>query len=170
MEIKKVVNSVIKEFVEESRQDYLRWKRKNVSLRGLREENQTENGGMAMLGQGLYTAYLSNRQLAREYGKVYFVLNGVPKKPIVFNTLNDWEIWSYNTLIYNWCIKNGFEPSSNTFYKHTNLRDEIMKLGYDGVAIKGREMVNYTPPDNVIYFENEYQLENYYDHVVGSID
>lgn len=170
MEIKSIIKSEIKNFLNEDRRDYLRWKRKNVTLRGLKQENETENGGMAMLGQGLYTAYLGNREMARQYGKVYFVLNAIPKKPIVFNTLNDWEIWSYNTLITNWCKQNGFEPSSRTFYEHTNLRDEIMKLGYDGVAIKGREMVNYTPPDNVIYFENEYQLENYYDHAVESLN
>lgn len=162
MKIENIIKSEIKSFLNENRQEYLRWKRKNVTLRGLREQNKTENGGMAMLGSGLYTAYLGNRELARKYGKVYFVLNAIPKKPIVFNTLNDWEIWSYNTLITNWCKQHGFEPSSRTFYEHTNLRDEIMKLGYDGVAIKGREMVNYTPPENVIYFENEYQLENYY--------
>lgn len=166
MNIKEVINTEIKAYLNEDRRDYLRWKRKNVTLRGMKEENQTENGGMAMLGQGLYTAYLGNRELAKQYGKVRFLVNAIPKKPIVFNTLNDWEIWSYNTLIYNWCKENGYEPSSNTFYEHTSLRDEIMKLGYDGVAIRGREMVNYTPPENVLYFENERQLEDYYDTVI----
>lgn len=170
MKIINIIKEEILTFLNESRRDYLQWKRKNVSLRGQKEENQTENGGMAILGQGLYTAYLGNRELSRQYGKVYFLVNAIPKKPIVFNTLNDWEIWEYNTLIVNWCIKNGFKPSSRTFYEHTQLREEIMKLGYDGVAIKGREMVNYTPPDNVIYFKNEYQLENYYENTVGLLN
>lgn len=55
-----------------------------------------------MLGRGLYTASLSNKQLAKQYGDVYFVVNVIPKKPKVFNTLNDYEIWFYNNLVYNY--------------------------------------------------------------------
>ena len=36
-----------------------------------------------------------------------------------------------------------------------------MKLGFDGIIIKGREIVNYKP-ENVLYFKDEQQLENYY--------
>lgn len=142
--------------------DYLRWKRKNVTIRGVRESTDKDNDGAAMLGRGLYTAFLSNKQLARQFGKVYFVLNAIPKHPKVFNTLNDWEIWSFNTMIYNYCIKNGLKPSNQSFFTHTTIEDEMQRLGYDGVIIKGREMVNFTPPNDVMYFETERQLMNYY--------
>lgn len=159
------------EFINEeyNHKDYLRWKRKNVSLRGIREEGTTENGGMAMLGQGLYTAALSNKALAKQYGKVYFVVNARPKNPIKFNTLNDWEIWEYNTLIYNYCIEHGVEPDRRKFDEMTSSRKEILKMGYDGVEIKGREMVNYTPnEDDIRYYTDEEQVKSYYELYVDN--
>jgi hypothetical protein len=42
---------------------------------------------------------------------------------------------------------------------------EMIKLGYDGLIIKGREMVNYKPSEDVRYFEDENQLEMYYNHI-----
>lgn len=38
---------------------------------------------------------------------------------------------------------------------------EMMKLGYDGLIIKGREMVNYKP-DDIKYFKTENKLERYH--------
>lgn len=38
-------------------------------------------------------------------------------------------------------------------------------MGYDGVIIKGREMVCYKPV-NILYFKNEIQLMNYYEVVI----
>jgi hypothetical protein len=136
---------------------YLSWKRKNVTLRGVRDRYADDNGGSAMLGQGLYTAFLSNKQMAKLYGEVYFLLNAIPKKPLVVNTLNDWEIWEQRNLYkdYNYDQRK-FTAAGKT------VRDEMIKLGYDGVIIKGREMVNYNPPDNIKYFQNENQLLQYY--------
>lgn len=37
---------------------------------------------------------------------------------------------------------------------------------YDGVAIKGREMVHFNPPDDIRYFEDEYQPQHYYGHLI----
>jgi hypothetical protein len=145
-----------------NRRAYLNWKRKNVTLRGISGELGEYNGGGAMLGDGLYSAALSNRVMAREYGIVYFVLGGIPKHPKLFNTLNDWEIWRGNTLIYNWCKERGLEYDSNKFYAETNIRDEMLKLGYDGIIIRGREMVNYDVSD-VKYFRSEWELEGYYE-------
>lgn len=153
------------EYINESydHKEYLKWKRNNVSLRGIREEGATENGGMAMLGQGLYTVHLSNRSMARQYGRVFFVVGARPKNPIKFNTLNDWEIWQYNTLITNYCKEREIEPDRRTFDKMTSLKEEILKLGYDGVEIKGREMVNYTPnEDEIRYYTDEEQVKGYY--------
>jgi hypothetical protein len=42
----------------------------------------------------------------------------------------------------------------------------MKNIGYDGLVIKGREMVNYSPPDNVKYFNNENQLIQYYEDFV----
>ena len=110
---------------------------------------------------GLYSAYLSNRELARKYGKVYYLVNAKPKNPKKFNTLNECEVWLYNMYI-NTLEKNNIEydrlSANNTFFKFTNIKDEMLKLGYDGIDIKGREMVNYTPKD-VSYFSTEQQLK-----------
>lgn len=143
--------------------EYLSWKRKNVTLRGITEVGEENNGG-AMLGDGLYSAYLSNRELARKYGKVYYLVNAKPKNPKKFNTLNECEVWLHNMYI-NTLEKNNIEydrlSANDTFFKFTNIKDEMLKLGYDGIDIKGREMVNYTPKD-VLYFSTEQQLKNYY--------
>ena len=144
---------------------YLSWKRKNVTIRGIKSAKYgDENNAGAMLGRGLYTAALSNKQLAKQYGTVYYVLNAIPKHPKVFNTLNDWEIWEYNTLICNYLKGKGHTGyiDKRDFSKYTTLEDAIMELGYDGVIIKGREMVNYKP-ENVLYFNDDYDLERYYE-------
>ncbi len=141
----------------EQYQDYKTWKRKNVTYRGISSESTLDapNGGSAILGEGLYTTPASNKQMAKGYGKLYFCVNARPKKPIIFGDLNRWEIWYQNTLLkpYNYDIRE--------FRKHSTIKDEVMKLGYDGVEIKGREMVNYTP-ENVMYFSNEKELMNYF--------
>ncbi len=158
-----IKNLLLEEF---SQKDYLKWKRKNVTLRGMQELGN-ENGGMAMLGQGLYTAFLGNKVMAKKYGTVYFVVNAIPKNPKVFNTLNDWEIWFQNTIVL---------PISKSLGKNypdgrdvNDIRDAVMKLGYDGIVIRGREMVNYTPPDNIMYFRNERQLMDYYERTIDGI-
>ena len=140
---------------------YLSWKRKNVTIRGV-EEDGYENGAGAMLGRGLYTAFLSNKDLAKQYGTVKFVLNAIPKNPKVFQYLNDWEIFFYNTLINNYCREHEMKISRTNFSQNTTIEDEMMKLGYDGIVIKGREIVNYKP-ENVVYFKDENQLIHYYE-------
>lgn len=153
--------------IDEARSsDYLSWKRKNVTIRGVKEVGEENNAG-AMLGRGLYTAFLSNKDLAKQYGKVYFVLGAMPKNPKVFNSLNEWEIWFYNTLVYKYSKEKGSEyPDKRDFTANTTIEDEMQKLGYDGIVIKGREMVNFRPEDNIKYFSNEDQLENYYETVI----
>jgi 8-oxo-dGTP pyrophosphatase MutT (NUDIX family) len=153
--------------IDEARSsDYLSWKRKNVTIRGAKEVGEENNAG-AMLGRGLYTAFLSNKDLAKQYGKVYFVLGAMPKNPKVFNSLNEWEIWFYNTLVYKYSKEKGSEyPDKRDFNANTTIEDAMQKLGYDGIVIKGREMVNFKPEDNIKYFSNEDQLENYYETVI----
>jgi len=154
------------ELIEGKDPSYLKWKRKNVTIRGLKEVGQENNAG-AMLGRGLYTAFLSNKSLAKEYGTVYFVVNAIPKNPKVFNTLNEWEIWFYNTLVYKYSKEQGKEyPDRRDFNANTTIEDEMLKMGYDGIVIKGREMVNFKPDENILYFKNEQQLLNYYDTVI----
>lgn len=141
---------------------YLKWKRQNVTIRGMKEIGQM-NGGMAVLGSGLYTAPLSNKSLTKCYGTTHFVLNAIPKNPKTFNTLNDWEIWFYNTLVFNYSKALGKTfPDKRDFNAKTTIETEIQKMGYDGVLIKGREMVCYKP-ENVMYFSNERQLQDYYE-------
>lgn len=143
--------------------EYLSWKRKNVTIRGIKEAGQENNAG-AMLGRGLYTAFLSNKELAKQYGTVKFVVNAIPKKAKVFNSLNEWEIFFYNTLIRNYCKEHGLKESRTNFSQNTTIEDEMQKLGFDGIIIKGREMVNYKP-ENVLYFGNENQLKFYYEDI-----
>lgn len=155
---------MITEFIQynESRSEYLSWKRKNVTIRGVKDIGSENNAG-AMLGRGLYTAALSNKELAKQYGKVYFVLNAIPKNPKIFDRLNEWEIWEYNVLVSNYCKDKNVKPSKNYFYNNTTIEDEMLKNGYDGIIIKGREIVNYNPK-NILYFSDEFQLENYYNY------
>jgi hypothetical protein len=152
---------------EQSRRDYLKWKRKNVTLRGIFEFGK-ENKGGGRFGSGLYTAFLSNKDMAKIYGKVYFVLNAIPKTPKVVNDANLAEMFLQG-IINNWCKSRGMSYNSNEFFKHTDIRTEMLNLGYDGLVIKGREMVNYTPPDNVKYFEHEFELENYYNQLPNQL-
>lgn len=153
------------EFLNESNRYYLAWKRKNVTLRGIKKMGQN-NGVYGSFGNGLYTVPLSNRAMAKQYGKVYFVVNAIPTKPKIVYSLNDAEIWRYN-LIENYCKKHNTPYSGSYFESNTTIEEEMLKLGYDGLVIKGREMVNYKPHD-ILYFETEYQLERYYEtkHIV----
>lgn len=57
-------------------------------------------------------------------------------------------------------LYDGF-PYKRDFYKVTNIEDEMMKLGYDCIEIKGREYVNFKSTD-VLYFKTEEQLKNYF--------
>ncbi len=149
------------------RKEYLKWKRKNVTIRGVKEAGE-ENGGGDMLGKGLYTAALSNKDLAKQYGKIYFVVGAKPKTPKVFNTLNQWELWFYNTLVYAYSKKKGKEyPDKRDFNSSTTIEKELLKLGYDGIEITGREMVNFTPSNDIRYFSNEYELEDYYETYIS---
>ena len=158
---------------QQERKKYLAWKRKNVTLRGVQDVYAEDNGGMARFGRGLYTAYLSNMQMAKKYGTVYYLVGAIPKNPKVFNTANDAEIWIQNN-IYVPFLKNftksnniDYEYNPNLFFEHTTIEKEMLNLGYDGLAIKGREMVNYKPDkDKIIWFQNERQLENYYETLV----
>jgi hypothetical protein len=157
------IATTFSEYLNESSDDYLKWKRKNVTLRGISDNSSEDNGGMAKYGQGLYTAFLSNRTMAREYGKVYFVVNAIPKTPKVIYSTNEAEIF-LQTVVTNFC-KNHNVPRSNEFFSSkTTIAEEMQRLGYDGLIIKGREMVNYKP-ENIKYFENEKQLYNYYQSI-----
>jgi hypothetical protein len=149
------------------RSEFLKWKRNNVTIRGVSNGAGEENNAGAMLGRGLYTAYLGNKELAKKYGQVYFVVGAIPKHPKVFNTINDWEIWFYNTLVFQYSKEKGSNfPDKRDFYANTTIEDAMQKLGFDGILIKGREMVNFTPPDDVKYFRTEDELYRYYQIVI----
>ena len=139
--------------------EYLKWRRKNVSFRGMVDTTQPNGMVSSILGEGLYTAALSNKAMAKQYGELYYVVNAVPKNPLVFRNLNSWEIWMQNKFLKPY----GYDKRE--FQKVTSIEKEIMKMGYDGVILTGREMVNYTPPESVRYFryENgEYSVIEYY--------
>lgn len=154
-------NNIIFEIIDSSQKNYLKWKRKNVTIRGIKEFGK-ENGGMGSFGGGLYTAFLGNREMAKIYGKVYFLLNAKPKHPKVVNTLNDAEIFIQG-LINKWCKERGMDYNSNYFYEKTNISTEMIKSGFDGLVIRGREIVNYSPNiDEIKYFETEDELRRYY--------
>ncbi len=147
-----------------NRTAYFKWKRKNVSLRGINVDDDKPldepNNGMGILGTGLYSVPPSNMKMAKGYGKVYYLLNAIPKNPKIINTFEDAKNW-----IYLQIRELGYK-NSQEFYDGGNTINKMMeKLGFDGITIKGREYVNYKPKD-VMYFENERQLENYYDFQV----
>lgn len=146
--------------------DFKSWKRKNVTLRGISSDIRTTNSAGARFGDGLYTAFLSNRAMAKTYGDVYYVVGAIPKHPKTFNDANQAEIWVQN-FMYDWCKKhldNADRLDLREFYKNTDLATEMIKAGFDGLVIKGREMVNYKPnEDEIKYFSNDWQLEDYFE-------
>lgn len=164
---KNFINNKLIKGLCESNRDFLKWKRKNVTLRGIKELG-SDNNVYGSFGKGLYTAFLGNRTMAKEYGTVYYVVNAIPKHPKVVNTLNDAEIFRYK-LINNFCQSKGQKYSLSFLEKNSSIEEEMLKLGYDGLVIKGREMVNYTP-ENVKYFQTEYELEQYYYSLNNEID
>jgi hypothetical protein len=162
--ILKIINEEIEGY---NHANYLKWKRQNVTIRGIRDNNNSaENGGMAKYGQGLYTAFLGNKDLAKQYGKVYFIVNAIPKHPKIVYSTNDAEIFEQQ-MVTNYCKAHGVPRSNEFFSRNTTIADEMQRLGFDGLVIKGREMVNYTPPANILYFSTEQELMNYYEVVIS---
>ena len=160
--VDKIVSIINEEINNFNQSEYLKWKRKNVTLRGIKELGRY-NEIYGSFGKGLYTVPLSNKAMARQYDKIYYIVNAKPKNPKIVNSLNDAELIRQN-LISNFCKKNGVECSLSYFEQNTSMETEMLRLGYDGLVIKGREMVNYTPDNNNIkYFENENQLIQYYE-------
>jgi hypothetical protein len=94
-------------YLNESNEEYSKWKRKNVTLRGIKELGKA-NEVYGSFGKGLYTVPLSNKPMARQYGDVYFVVNAIPKNPKVVQTLNDAEILRYK-LIDKYCKDNNVD-------------------------------------------------------------
>ncbi len=121
--------------------DFNKWWRANVSYRGV-DSNSGKRSGM--LGDGLYSAALSNKKMASGYGEVFFIINARPKKPIKFQNLNTWEIWIQNNRLNN-----------------QEIREVVIKAGYDGVEITGREYVSYFP-ENAIMFKTKEKIKEYY--------
>ena len=140
--------------------DYLKWKRKNVTYRGIKSMGQ-DNEIYGSFGKGLYTASLSNKSMAKSYGELYFVVNAVPKKPKQVNSLNEAELLRQK-LVSEFCKKHNQDYSFSYFENNTSMDKEMIKLGFDGLIIKGRELVNYNP-ENIKYFKTETELKNYYE-------
>jgi hypothetical protein len=138
---------------EETNYNYSKWVRNNVTYRGIVDSDSEENFNGASLGHGLYST--KDKSMARKYGKLHYLVNAIPKNPKKFKDLNEWQVFYYNNLVKP-KYKDSYEFSENT-----NITEAMQNLGYDGIIIVGREMVNYTP-ENVIYFHTEIQLYNYY--------
>ena len=78
-------------------------------------------------------------------------------------TLNDAEILKQR-LINNFCKENNTDYSYKYFEDNTSMDIEMINIGYDGLIIKGREMVNYQP-ENIKNLKTENELQNYYQSV-----
>jgi len=160
MDIIKIIKEEAYNYNEWKRK-YNKWKRQNVTLRGIKELGKP-NEVYGSFGKGLYTVPLSNKAMAKQYGDVHFVVNAIPQKPKIVYSLNEAELLRQK-LIEDFCKKNGKSYSLSFFEQNTSMEEEMKKLGYDGLIIKGREMVNYTPDeDNIQYFSDENQLMNHY--------
>lgn len=145
---------------EFNKSEYSAWKRKNVTCRGIKSFG-SDNEVFGSFGKGLYVVPLSNRAMAKQYGQLYFVVNAIPKKPKIVDSLNNAEIWRQQ-LVNDFCKKQGESYSLSFFERNTSMDKEMLKLGFDGLIIKGREMVNYSPSKDVLYFKTEDELINYY--------
>lgn len=161
------MKELLRQHLNESHADYLKWKRNNVTLRGMKDRYAPDNGNVGRFGPGLYTAALSNMKMAREYGEVRYLLNARPKKPKIVKNTNQAEMFIQN-IINRYCQDNGHQYNPTFFYENTTIQQEVMKLGYDGIIISGREMVNYDPPSNIKYFDTERQLYMYYNDFVAN--
>ena len=158
--------------ITEVMDDYSSWKRKNIAYRGITSGDPSlPNSNMfGILGSGLYMTPASNKAMSRQYGKLYFAVNGRPKHPKVFRSINDWEIWFQNHLILPYSKATGKNyPDLRDFNAHTNIESEMQKLGYDGIEILGREIVNFNP-ENVKYFKTENEVKTYYDSLNEMIE
>lgn len=160
MKPRKFIATTIREYLNENVQEYSKWKRKNVTLRGVKELGKS-NQVYGSFGNGLYTVPLSNKKMAKQYGDVYFVVNAIPKMPKIVNSLNNAELVRQE-LVNDFCKKNGVDYSVKYFNDNTSMEKEMLNIGYDGLIIKGREMVNYTPKD-IKYFKTENELQSYYE-------
>lgn len=160
MKSSKFIITTIREYLNESVDSYSKWKRKNVTLRGIKELGKP-NEVYGSFGKGLYTVPLSNKAMAKQYGDVYFVVNAIPKTPKIVDSLNSAEIWRQK-LVNDFCEKHNKEYDTRFFEANTTMEKEMLNLGYDGFIIKGREMVNYTP-NNIKYFKTEQELQRYYE-------
>lgn len=158
--LKEIIIDTVKEYLIENIEEYSKWKRKNVTLRGIKEVDKP-NEIYGSFGNGLYTVPLSNKPMAKQYGDLYFVVNARPKNPKIVQNLNMAEIFRDN-LINDFCKKHDIKFSRTYFDNNTSMDKEMVKLGYDGLIISGREMVNYTPQD-IKYFKTENELKGYYE-------
>ena len=147
-------------------EEYSKWRRKNVTLRGIKELGKS-NDVYGSFGNGLYTVPLSNKSMAKQYGELYFVVNAIPKRPKIVDSLNNAELLRQN-LVNDFCKKNGVDYSVKYFNDNTTMEKEMLNIGYDGLIIKGREMVNYAPED-IKYFKTENELQRYYETIVKLI-
>lgn len=148
-------------FEEEfDQRDYLKWKKANVTYRGMKAMGK-DNEVYGSFGKGLYSVPLSNKSMAKQYGDLYFVVNAIPKKPKIVNSINDAELVRQN-LISNFCKKHNQDYSPTYFENNTSMDKEMLKQGFDGLIIKGREMVNYLPK-NILYFKTEDEVKSYYE-------
>lgn len=77
--------------------------------------------------------------MARGYGKLYYVVGARPKNPKIVSDLNQAEILRQQ-LINDFCEKHGKSYNPSFFEEHTSMDKELMKKGYDGLIIKGREI------------------------------
>lgn len=160
MKPRKFIATTIREYLNENVENYSKWKRKNVTLRGIKEMGKP-NEMYGSFGNGLYTVPLSNKAMAKQYGDVYFVVNAIPKNPKIVDSLNNAEILRQE-LVNDYCKKHNKNYDIRFFEANTTMEDEMLNLGYDGLIIKGREMVNYSPSD-IKYFKTENELQRYYE-------
>lgn len=154
--------TTIKEYINENFENYSKWKKSNVTLRGIKELGKF-NDVYGSFGNGLYTVPLSNKSMAKQYGDVYFVVNAIPKSPKIVNSLNDAELLRQK-LVNDYCKKYNKSYSVQYFNENTTMEQEMLNLGYDGLIIKGREMVNYKP-NNIKYFKTENELQQYFNTI-----
>lgn len=151
------------------RTEYLRWRRKNVTLRGVRDRTQ-ENGYWGSWGKGLYQTPLGNREMARGYGKVFFLVGARPTNPKVVLSVNGAELFRQE-LIEQYCKSRGSDYSLSLFEEGTSMHEELIKQGYDGFEIRGREIVNYKPSSDILWFASERDLYKYYaNSVIYNLD
>ena len=91
-----------------------------------------------------------------------YCVKKIPVHPIIFNTCEDYEKYIDTVLVPNYCIANNLPVSSENFFAHTTVQEQLTLLGFDGHVIRSINVVNYDIL-NITHYNQYGDYETYFD-------